>query len=143
MTAITSFVDILPTLIFGGSFGMILKTVLDHFRAKRAQTDNVALALVETLSAEVKLIKDEQRQERMLCEARLAVQRHKFNNLDASFDGLLMLYRVAPERAPEFIEDIIAQRRAQRDAEARESAGLMHAVLAAASLPTEPQAEAA
>lgn len=125
-----------------GGITAFAKVWLNHRHQMRKATDEVAMTLVERLQVRIEAleargerIEAEARQERMLCEARLAVQRHKFNNLDMSFDGLLSLIRVAPERAAEFVDDLIAKRQAQRAAEAAEAAQITQAALAAASTP--------
>lgn len=124
-----------PTIVAGATAlpaGGLLAKVLDHKRATRQQTDEVALGLVQQLRGEIAAV--EQRaadrisavetaasQERQLCDAKLdaadhklSVVRHELANVENAFDGLLLAIRFAPpERVPEIVQ-IAQQQRAER-----------------------------
>lgn len=119
--------------IFGsGGICVFITKYWEHQRRKREQTDNVLLTQLRAQGQQIKGMRREARMERLLCDARLAVQRHKFNNLDGAFEGVLMLFKTAPEKVADMIPDIIAQRQADREREAVESAAVMQAALDAA-----------
>ncbi|KKC24680.1 hypothetical protein WP12_17760 [Sphingomonas sp. SRS2] len=122
----------LITAVGSGGIGVLITKYWEHQRRKRAQTDNVLLELVNKQGRQLKAIRREQRVERHLCEARLAAQRHKVVNLDSAFEGVLMLFKAAPEKVPELIPEIVAQRQAHRETEAAEAAAVMKASLEAA-----------
>jgi hypothetical protein len=115
---------ILGTLFGGAGLGGILKTWLDHKRGVRKDTDEVALSLVNQLKQRVETLETASERERVLCDARLAVQRHRINNLSSNFDALLLLIEMAPEKAAEMVAKIKERRAAQEQAEAVEKAAL-------------------
>ena len=81
MTWAAIVIGLLTTLIGGAGIGGMLKTWLDHRRAARSQTDEVALTLVGKLEGRIESVEAEQRQERARCEAQLAALRHRVNML--------------------------------------------------------------
>jgi acetylornithine/succinyldiaminopimelate/putrescine aminotransferase len=112
--------------------GGAITSYLSHQRAKRKQTDDVALGMVEKLQARISeveaaaatridAVEKASVQERLLCDAKLdaadhklSVLRHELGNVENSFDGLLLAIRFAPpERIPEIVE-IAQQQRAER-----------------------------
>lgn len=113
--------------------GGLLKTLLDHKRAVRRATDEIAMNLVQQLTHRIESIEASASQERALCDANLAVLRHRVNNLSGSFDGLLLLIEMAPERAREFVTQIKEKRAVQEQAEAAEKAGVAAIALAMAA----------
>jgi hypothetical protein len=122
----------LITAVGSGGIGVLITKYWEHQRRKRAQTDSVLMEVVNKQGRQLKALRREQRVERHLCEARLAAQRHKVVNLDSAFEGVLMLFKAAPEKVPDLIPDIVAQRQAQRETEAAEAKAVLEASLAAA-----------
>jgi hypothetical protein len=136
---VTSAVGYWPLIVaFLGSLGLggMLKSWLDYRHKARKQTDDMATAIVATLTGRLDAVEAQQAQERALCEANLGVLRHRMNNLSGSFDGLLLLIEMAPEKAAEFVARIKEQRAAQELAEAAEKAAVMTATLTAAGKPS-------
>jgi hypothetical protein len=121
-------VAILASIGLGG----MLRTMLDYRSRARKQTDDMATTMVKQLSDRVKAVEQASSQERALCDAQLSVLRHRMNNLAGSFDGLLLLIEMAPEKAPEFVVRIKEQRMAQEKAEAAERSSVRAAMIAAA-----------
>jgi hypothetical protein len=114
----------LIALIGSGGLGVMMKTWLDHRRGVRKQTDDVAMSLVQQLKERVATVESEALRERVLCDAKLGIQRHRVNNLSSSFDSMLMLMELAPEKAPEMVK-LVKERRAQQEqSEAIEKAAL-------------------
>jgi hypothetical protein len=123
--------------------GGLITGYLSHQRAKRKQTDDVALGMVEKLqvritevetyaASRIDAVEKASVQERLLCDAKLeaadhkmSVLRHELGTVESVFDGLLLAIRFAPpEKIPEIVE-IAQQHRAQRSArkgEARNAA---------------------
>lgn len=120
------------TAVGSGGIGVLIAKYWEHQRRKRAQTDNVLMDVVNKQGRQIKALQREQRMERHLCDARLAAQRHKVVNLDSAFEGVLMLFKAAPEKVPDLIPEIVAQRQAHRETEAAEAAAVMKASLEAA-----------
>lgn len=115
-----------------GAGGFGLNGYLGHLRAKRKQTDEVALDLVVQLREKMEAVEkrcDERiaaveaasERERQVCDAKLeaadhklSVVRHELGNVESAFDGLLLAIRFAPpEKIPEIVE-IAQQQRAAR-----------------------------
>lgn len=119
------------TAIGGMGVGGMLKTWLDHKRGTRKDTDDVAMNLVQQLSARLKKVEDSAAQADALCEARMSVLRHRMNNLSTSFDGLLMLIEMAPDKTGEFVTKIKERRVQQEQTEAAERATVNAAILQA------------
>lgn len=119
----TSIIAVLGTLITGGGLGVGFKAWLQHRRGMRKDSDDVAMSLVATLKARVEALEAESKRERELCDARIAVLRHRLNNLSSDFDALLLLIEMSPERAREFVARIKEQRARHEQAEAAEKAG--------------------
>lgn len=113
--------------------GGLLKTWLDHKRAARRQTDEVAMHLVRQLNARVETVETMAAQERAICDANLSVLRHRVNNLSGAFDSLLLMAEMAPDRVPEFAARIKQRRAAQEQAEAAEKAAVAAAALSLTS----------
>ncbi|TZG24115.1 hypothetical protein [Sphingomonas montanisoli] len=109
----------LITAMLGGG---LIKVVLDHLRSKRAQTDSVALTLVETLKERVTTLEAEMKRERDACEARISrveqhswlvreqaealdqMRRHQMRNSRQVIVTLLDLLELAPTRISEIVE---------------------------------------
>jgi hypothetical protein len=99
----------------------------------RRDGDAMAMNLVEQLTRRVETVEASAAQERVLCDANLAVLRHRVNNLSGSFDGLLLLIEADPARAREFVAHIKERRALQEQAEAAEKAALTAATVQAAT----------
>lgn len=127
---VTEHLPAIATAAGGLGAGGLLKTWLDHKRAARRQTDEVALSLVEQLKGRVGTLEAGAAQERALCDAHMAVLRHRVSNLSGSFDSLLMMAEMAPEHAQAFAARIRERRAAQEQAEAAEKAAVAAAVIA-------------
>jgi hypothetical protein len=126
--ALTLFMGFVGTAGIGG----LLKTWLDHLRGKRKQTDDVAMNLVQVLSQRVATVEDQSAQERALCDANLTVLRHRINNLSMSFNGLLLVMELSPDKAGEYVARIKEQRAQQELAEAAEKAAVTAASVSSA-----------
>lgn len=103
-----------------GVGGVIVK-LLDHRRAKRAQSDHVALDLVEKLQGRVETLERQVAVERESCEAKLtafAVQieavRVQASVAEQAFEGLLLAIEMAPERAAEVVARMREKRAGMR-----------------------------
>lgn len=103
-------IGFLTTLIGGAGIGGILKTWLDHKRASRTQTDEVALTLVARLEGRVATLEKALEMEHARCESQLAVNRHQINNLKSMLDGLLLIWDMPPAKRAKHIENIKARR---------------------------------
>lgn len=137
---------IIVAMIGSAGLGGILKTWLGHKRGKRKDTDEVAMNLVGQLQARVKQLEVVSEKERLLCDAKLAVLRHRQNNLSSMFESLLMIHEIAPERVNQAIAHIRERRREQETTEAIEKAaiaGIATGGIDAEELATQAVGEAA
>jgi len=98
--------------IGGGGVGAGLRPVLEYWKGRRAQTDEVAMGLVEKLQARIERLEEGQAAERQLCDAKLALLRHELKNVQGNFDALLLAIEVAPEKAAEVVAKVKARRSA-------------------------------
>jgi hypothetical protein len=96
----------------GGGIGAGLRPILDYWRGRRRQADEVAMDLVEKLQARIERLEESSAAERQLCDARLSVLRHELNNVHGNFDALLLAIEVAPEKAAEVVTRIKRRRAA-------------------------------
>jgi hypothetical protein len=124
----------LMALVGSAGIGGLLKTWLDHTRAKRKQTDDVSLSMVQEMrermaSVEAAAERDRERagEERMraerrerLCDAKLSAEHHRVNNLLSIYQAAIMLVKVAPGNLPELADEIMRRREVQEDLESRE-----------------------
>jgi hypothetical protein len=94
----------------GGGVGAGLRPVLEYWKGRRAQTDEVAMGLVEKLQARIERLEEGQAAERQLCDAKLSVLRHELRNVQGNFDALLLAIEVAPEKAAEVVAKVKARR---------------------------------
>jgi hypothetical protein len=101
-----SIIALVGTLVTGGSIGVGFKAWLEHRRGMRKDSDEVAMGLVATLSERVASLEKESQREREICDANLAVLRHRLNNIGSEFEALLLLIEMAPEKAKEFVAKI-------------------------------------
>ena len=96
----------------GGGIGAGMRPILDYWKSRRLQTDEVAMGLVEKLQARIERLEDGQAAERQLCDAKLSVLRHELRNVEGNFDALLLAIEVAPEKAAEVVARVKARRKA-------------------------------
>lgn len=80
-------------LVGSAGIGGILKTWFDHKRGARAQTDSVALSLVETLSLRVTQLEEKAESDQASCEERLRDQKAESDRKLAMQDNQLMIMR--------------------------------------------------
>lgn len=95
----------------GGGIGAGMRPILDYWKARRRQTDQVAMGLVEKLQARIERLEEAQAAERQLCDAKLSVLRHELRNVEGNFDALLLAIEVAPEKAAEVVAKVKARRK--------------------------------
>jgi len=137
MSALGEILEQWPAIATGlgglGVGGFIVK-LLAHLRAKRAQTDEVALGLVarmerritevEERSAErIKAVEDAAAAEREVCAARLDAMTHRMDSAvmqlrasEAMVDSLILAIELAPEKAAEAVAKVRERRDARRAA---------------------------
>jgi len=96
----------------GGGIGAGVRPILDYWKGRRRQTDEVAMGLVEKLQARIERLEEAQEAERQLCDAKLTVLRHELKNVQGNFDALLLAIEVAPEKAAEVVAKVKARRKA-------------------------------
>jgi hypothetical protein len=96
--------------IGGGGIGAGLRPILDYMKGRRRQADDVAMSLVEKLQGRIERLEESSTAERALCDAKLAVLRHEFKNVQGNFDALLLAIEIAPEKAAEVVAKIKARR---------------------------------
>jgi hypothetical protein len=96
----------------GGGIGAGIRPILDYWKSRRRQTDEVAMGLVEKLQARIERLEEAQAAERQLCDAKLSVLRHELRNVKGNFDALLLAIEIAPEKAAEVVARVKARRKA-------------------------------
>jgi hypothetical protein len=96
----------------GGGIGAGVRPILDYWKSRRHQTDEVAMGLVEKLQARIERLEEAQEAERQLCDAKLSLLRHELKNVQGNFDALLLAIEVAPEKAAEVVARVKARRKA-------------------------------
>lgn len=101
----------------GGGLVALVRPFLDYLKAKRGQTDEVAMKLVETLQTRIEKLEQAAAAERQLCDAKLSILQEQLKNVEGNFDSLLLAIEVAPEKAGE----VVAKVKARRDRRAEET----------------------
>lgn len=96
--------------IGGGGIGAGIRPILEYWKGRRRQTDEVAMGLVEKLQARIERLEESSAAERALCDAKLAVLRHELRHVQSNFDALLLAIEVAPEKAAEVVAKLTARR---------------------------------
>lgn len=81
-------------------------------------------ARVGKLEAELEREREEREAERLRREREIRYERHKVRNLQACFDGMMLLLKANPENAAEAVIHIEKMRADQLKAEAIEATGL-------------------
>jgi hypothetical protein len=123
---IIAVVGVIGTAGIGG----MLKTLLDHKRGVRAQSDGVALDLVKQLSERVKTLEAAREQDHAKCEAELQVHRHRINNQRTMIYSLLHLFGLPPDQQTEAVKRVREDLARLEQAEATEKAIIASAPLA-------------
>lgn len=116
---------LIGSILGGGVLGSMWKTWLDHKRGTRKDTDDVAVTLVRQLSDRIEKLENQQISEREKCDNELRALRHRLNNIDAAFDGVMLAIEAAPDNAKEIVSKAREARARQREREAVESAALL------------------
>lgn len=124
----------IATVLGSVGLGGMLKTWLDYRRGMRQGTDEVAMGLVDKLTKRVETLEREQAHERAVCDANLKVMRHRLNNVAATFDSLMMMIELAPDRASEIIKLVKERRAAQETMEGMERAAVAAAIAGTSSM---------
>lgn len=124
-------------LLGSGGIGYLLKVVLGHRRSVRKQTDDMASNVVGVYAGRLAFVE----RHAVICDAELAHSRHKVNNLGGTFDSMLMMLEVSPEKMPEIIARTKEKRARDIEMEAAERAHILAAALKAAGLDPEEESE--
>lgn len=95
----------------GGGLGAGVRPFLDYLKAKRGQTDEVAMGLVGRLQARIENLEAYSSRERELCDAKLELLRGELKVVQSDFDGLLLAIEVAPEKAAEVVAKVQQRRK--------------------------------
>jgi hypothetical protein len=114
-------------ILGAGGIAAVIKVVLDYLTKARKQTDDMATTVAELTMSRLKSVE----RHGIICEANLAHNRHRLNNLSGSFDGMLLLIEMAPEKTQEIVARIKEKRAADAAAEAIERAEILAAAVAA------------
>lgn len=115
---IASIVQVLAAAGVTGAAVRLYERSRQHKQAMRKQTDDFALAMVESLREEMASMKDAAAAREAasaaredLCHANLEVVRHELRNVEGMFDGLLLALKHAPaDKHAEIIGEVEAQR---------------------------------
>lgn len=127
--------------VTGGGIGVGFKAWLEYRRGTRKDSDEVAMGLVDRLTARMEYIEALAERERQKCDAELRALRHQMANVDSAFDGFLMMVEAGPDRAGEYAALIRDKRAKQRQTEAVEKAAVMTAGMRDAPAPLYPPQE--
>lgn len=123
------YVSVAITALGALGIGGMLKTFLDYKFRSRKQTDDIATAMVVSMTERLRTIERNAKHERQVCEANLAYVRHKLNNISASLDATLLLVEMSPDKATEAVARIKELRQHQAIAEATERAAILSATI--------------
>ncbi len=111
-------------LVGSAGIGGLLKVWLDHKRGKRHQTDSVALALVETLTARVDKLEKQQAIERDRCDDELRVVRHRIQGWKQLFYSLLHLFDMPAKQRADALNGVRSEMAALEAAEKAETGAM-------------------
>ena len=117
----------LGALVGTAGLGGILKTWLDHKRGKRAQTDSVALALVEKLEGRIDKLESSLAGERQRCDDELRILRHRIGGWKQLFYSLLHLFDMPAGQRRKTLEAVRKEMAALEQAEAAETGAMLGA----------------
>jgi hypothetical protein len=90
------------SFVLGGGGTAFLVKLWDHRRRKRAQSDSVALDLVQ---AQAKRIDDLEAQHGA-CQLEIAALHQRYSDMHADLEALLLAIELAPEKAAEAVAKI-------------------------------------
>lgn len=109
-----------------GVLGLLIRQVVPW----RKQESDAEARLRDSLIERIQRLEDrlDRQQVRHDAEKRLLI--HKLRNMTANFDSMLLMLEMNPDRGPEIVAKIKAQRAAQMLAEAKESATIYAAEMA-------------
>lgn len=93
-----------------------------QFVSWRKQASVSEAHLRETLIVRVEKLEAKIDRQQIRYEAELALGNHKFRNVTACFDAMLMMLEMNPDRVPEIVAKIKEMRSSQMIAEAQEKA---------------------
>lgn len=125
--SLTALIVTIASLIGAGGAGGLIKTWLDHKRGKRAQTDQVALELVERLERRVEKLERSLDEERERCESEMRMLRHRIGGWKQLFYSLLHLFDLPDRQRRETLEKIRAQMAELEKVEAAETGAMLGA----------------
>ncbi len=154
---LTAWLPVITALLSGGlivSIAALVKVLLAHQQIKRAQTDNVALALVEKQGDRINSLEVEMIREREKCASDIArieksaaddrktnealdqLRRHQVNNSKAAMQMTVDLLEVAPDRLDAVIPRLRERLKEHQEIERQDMAAFMAARFGA--LPPSP-----
>lgn len=119
------YVSVLMVALGSLGIGAMFKAWLDYRYKDRKQTDDMATIIVASTNERLRTSERHGR----ICEANLTFMRHRHNNLSGSYDSLLLMFEVAPEKITDLIPRLREQRKDQLANEAKERAALMAGAL--------------
>lgn len=113
----------------GGTAGIaaVMKVWLDHKRGKRKQTDEVALALVDTLKERVDKLEDTIASERQRCDDELRIVRHRIQGWKQLFYSVLHVIDMPARQRKDRLEGVRMEMAALEEAEKAETGNMMGA----------------
>lgn len=127
MTQFWLIVGAVGALIGSAGVGGMLKAWLDHKRGQRAQTDEVALALVRTLTERVDKLEAGQVIERQRCDDELRVLRHRINGWKQLFYSLLHLFDMPAKQRSTALDAVRQEMATLEHTEAAETGAMLGA----------------
>jgi hypothetical protein len=120
MTALADLVAQWPAIatgITGLGGGGLLNRWWAHSRAKRKQTDDASIALVEQLAERLTRVEAEAQRERELCDTKISAIQHELNAVrhelraeSGLLDGMMLAVKHAPDKATEIVAEVQARR---------------------------------
>lgn len=125
--SVWTIVAVAAGLIGSAGLGGMLKTWLDHQRGKRAQSDSVALALVEKLEKRIDGLEAAQAEERTRCDDELRILRHRIGGWKQLFYSLLHLFDMPARQRKDTLETVRKQMATMEQAEAAETGAMLGA----------------
>lgn len=114
-------------LIGSAGIGGLFKAWLDHKRGKRAQSDNVALALVGKLEKRIDALEAAQALERERCDDELRILRHRIGGWKQLFYSLLHLFDMPARQRKDTLAAVRLQMDTLEQAEATETGAMLGA----------------
>jgi hypothetical protein len=100
----------------------VLGVLARQFVSWRKQANDAEAHLRDALIARVEKLEAKIDRQQVRYEAELSLGNHKFRNVTACFDAMLMMLEMNPDRVPEIVAKIKEMRSSQMIAEAQEKA---------------------